>query len=231
MVDHETPGQIPFQFGLVDDLGFDSFYPGRQQALISACKALVEGHGESQLYVCGGRHCGKTHILTACCNYAVSLGQRIAYLPAGIINDSEALLGLDSLNLVCIDDVENLPRAGELALFTLINEIRASGGRLVIASESVPSALSLNLPDLVSRLSWGPVFQLERLADRQIRDAFVLRARVMGLQLSDEVTDFILYRQTRDMQSLADNLKMLMDAAIVAKRRITIPFVKEILNT
>lgn len=222
--------QIPFKFGFVDELSFESLYPGRNVMLLCACKALIEEDGEQQLYIRGGLHCGKTHLLTACCNYAMSLGHRIAYVPADIVSDADALLGLELLDLVCVDDVNKLPNAGEIALFKLINEIRMTGGRLVMSADRAPSDLGIDLPDLVSRMSWGPVFQMESLDDQQVRDAFVLRANSLGLKLSDEVTDFILYRELRDMYSLAENLKTLLDAAIVSKRRITIPFVKEVLG-
>lgn len=209
---------------------FASFLVNGQELLIDACKQTTDVGGEKQLYIWGGSSSGKTHLLTASCNLAAENGQRIAYIPAEIIIENDALLGLEHLDLVCIDDVQRLSADGERALFNLINDIRAMGGSLLLAADKAPFELEMNLPDLVSRLSWGPVFQLTRLDDAGIRNAFKLRAESFGLQLPDEVVDYILFRQTRDMRILGDNLKQLLEAASISKRRLTVPFAKEVLG-
>ncbi len=224
-------GQIPLQFGLAEEFTFESFHPGNQPLLLPACRALAEGEGEQQIYIWGPRRCGKTHLLTACCHNAVSLDNRIAYVPAGMITEKDSLLGLDELDLVAIDDVEQLPRDGELALFNLINNMRLSKGSIIIASNTTPSKTEFRLIDLVSRLSWGPVFHLERLNDDQIMEAFKQRAVTLGLNLPDDVADYVFYRQVRDLGSLTACLSQLVDAAMVSKRRLTIPFVKDVLGS
>lgn len=224
------PRQIPFSFGIVDNIEFTSFYAEGQELLVDACKKTADSCGEKQLYLWGGMSSGKTHLLTASCNLAAENGQRIAYIPAEIITEDDVLLGLEQLDLVCIDNVQRLSADGERALFNLINDIRALGGRLMLAADKAPFELEFNLPDLVSRLSWGPVFQLSRLNDAGIRCAFKLRAESFGLQLPDEVMDYILFRQARDMQVLGDNLKQLLEVASISKRRLTVPFAKEVLG-
>lgn len=224
------PRQIPFSFGVIDNMGFSSFYAKGQELLIEACKQATCVGGEQQLYIWGGSGTGKTHLLTASCNLAAESGQRIAYIPAEIIAEDDALLGLEQLDLVCIDNLQHLSGDGERALFNLINDIRTMDGRLILSSDKAPFELDINLADLVSRLSWGPVFQLIRLDDAGIRCAFKLRAESFGLQLPNEVADYILYRQTRDMQILGENLKQLLDAASILKRRLTVPFAKEVLG-
>ncbi len=224
------PRQIPFSFGVIDNMDFGSFYAKGQELLVDACKQAVTVGGEKQLYFWGGAGSGKTHLLTASCNIAAENGRRIAYISAEIISDEGALLGLEQLDVVCIDNLQRLSVEGERALFNLINDIRALSGCLLLSANKAPFELDIKLPDLVSRLSWGPVFQLMRLNDSGIRHAFKLRAESFGLQLPDEVMDFILFRQTRDMQVLAENLKQLLDAASISKRRLTVPFAKEVLG-
>lgn len=224
------PRQIPFSFGVIDNMEFRSFYAKGQELLIEACKQVTNTGGEQQLYIWGGAGSGKTHLLTASCNLAAENGQRIAYIPAEIITEDDTLLGLEQLDLVCIDNVQRLSARGERALFNLINDIRAQDGSLMLTADKAPFELNINLADLVSRLSWGPVFQLTRLDDKGIRCAFKLRAESFGLQLPDEVTDYILFRQTRDIQVLGENLKQLLNAASVSKRRLTVPFAKEVLG-
>jgi DnaA family protein len=122
-----------------------------------------------------------------------------------------------------------LPKEGELGLFNLINDIRPLGGRIIFSGNKTPKGVGLHLPDLESRLSWGAVFHLHRLNDSQLIEAFKLRAQSLSLHLPDEVVDFIANRQERDLQRLSIVLVQLMETAIISKRRITIPFVKEVL--
>ncbi len=230
MLENNKLGQIPLHFGFVDNITFANFHPGDQELLLDVCRSLISGSIEKQLFIHTEKKQGKTHLLTACCHFAQQLGHRIAYVPAEIIVDKDALLGLDSLDLVCIDDVEKLPLAGELALFNLINELRDNTGKLVISSNKPPSDIKLNLPDLVSRFSWGPVFQLQKLTDEQVKQAFQMRARSLGLHLPEEVAEFIFNRQIREITVLDKSLLKLVAVAVVEKRRFTIPFVKEVLN-
>jgi DnaA family protein len=88
----------------------------------------------------------------------------------------------------------------------------------------------LTLPDLTSRLGWGPVFQLATLSDRDKRAALQMRARRRGLELGNEVAEYLLRRYPRDMDSLFSLLNQLDRASLVAQRRLTIPFVRELLG-
>lgn len=223
------PRQIPMPIGFAESMTFENFYPGDEATLLSTCLNLVEGKGEQQVFVWGGHKTGKTHLLTACCNHAVVYGQRIAYIPANIIAD-DVLSGLEFLDLICIDDIQQLSETGERALFTFYNELRQNGGRLVIASDRVPSKLKLKLVDMISRLGWGPVFHLPTLNDSQILMAFDMHAKQLGINLPNEIVDFIFARQARDLSCLVATLDKLLNAAMVSKRRLTIPFVKEVLD-
>src|SRR5437016_4141019 len=74
----------------------------------------------------------------------------------------------ESLSLICIDDlhvIANIPEWEE-AVFHLYNRIYDTGGRIIIAANDLPKSINLGLPDLVSRLSWGIVYQLNPLSDQ-----------------------------------------------------------------
>jgi DnaA family protein len=57
----------------------------------------------------------------------------------------------------------------------------------------------------------------------------VLASRV-GLRLDDEVLDWWLARQPRDPASLVALLQRVDRASLAAQRRITIPFLRELLK-
>ena len=80
------------------------------------------------------------------------------------------LENLEQQELVCLDDLQSVigNDEWELAIFDLFNRIKASGKTLLlISSDKSPSALSVKLPDLNSRLTWGEIYQLNSLTDEQ----------------------------------------------------------------
>jgi DnaA family protein len=93
-----------------------------------------------------------------------------------------------------------------------------------------PRASGFLLPDLKSRLTALPAFRLQSLDDDATRRALQLRAWHRGLDLPDDTAQFLLSRSRRDMASLYGVLDRLDDEALRAQRRLTIPFVKGVLD-
>ena len=56
------------------------------------------------------------------------------------------------------------------------------------------------------------------------------KARLRGMELPDEVARFLLNRQQRDIRELVQILDLLDKASIVHQRKLTIPFVKDMLS-
>jgi DnaA family protein len=86
------------------------------------------------------------------------------------------------------------------------------------------------LPDLQSRLARLPVFQVQALGDDERVAALQLRAQHRGLDLPDDTARYLLKRSRRDMASLYALLDKLDLEALRAQRRLTIPFVKGVLE-
>ena len=119
----------------------------------------------------------------------------------------------------------------EMAIFNLYNRILESGKtRLLITGDRPPRQLNLGLPDLASRLDWGQIYKLQPLSDEDKLQALQLRARQRGFELPEDVGRFLLKRTDREMRTLFDTLDQLDRASITAQRKLTIPFVKDILK-
>ena len=86
------------------------------------------------------------------------------------------------------------------------------------------------LPDLVSRLQACTSFQLRLLTDDDKQKLLQQKARLRGMELPDEVARYLLNHQDRDIRALVATLDKLDKATLVHQRKLTIPFVKEILN-
>ena len=71
---------------------------------------------------------------------------------------------------------------------------------------------------------------LQTLDDAEQIAALQLRATQRGVELPDEVAQFLARRLPRDMTSLCAFLDELDEASLSAQRRLTIPFVRAVLE-
>ncbi len=226
--------QLPLSIQLRDDATLANFFPGDNQEILQAVAELSRGKGEPFVYLWGQIGAGCSHLLQATCHEAYELGVSAVYIPLQQLHelDPSVLQGLEELSLICLDDIQAITGQAqwEEALFHLFNRIRAQNKRLLMAASMPPSHLKLELADLKSRLSWGVVYQLHELSDDQKLAALQLRAKGRGLQLSDSVGQFLLSRCSRNMAELFQVLDTLDRASLAEQRRLTIPFVKHVLE-
>lgn len=235
------PQQLPLGIGLNDDARFDNFYLSEHSAnrfALCAVRELLNPEGERFVTLWGGP--GRSHLAQALCVESADLGWQVQYLPLRAVRDyafepdavHSLLAGLEHMDLVCLDDVDAIAgmSAWELGLFHLFNRLRDAGVPLLITSEENPAHLNIGLADLQSRLQWGLSCQLHALTDAEKSEALQRRAEARGLQLPDEVASFIIQRVPRDMNLLFSVLDRLDRASLQEKRKLTIPFVKQVLG-
>ncbi|QOW20253.1 DnaA regulatory inactivator Hda [Lysobacter ciconiae] len=225
--------QLPLALRYPADQRLDTFVrppAGTLEQLI----ALATGEGSDWLYLAGPAGTGKTHLLLGTCAAAEAAGRRAAYLPmaaaVGRLRDAlEALEGNDLLALDGLDVVAGR-REDEIALFDVHNRARAAGTRIVYAARGNPDELALVLPDLRSRLSQCSRINLHPLDDEGRREVLRQRARRRGWVLEDAALDWLLKRVERDLAGLTVLLDRLDRASLAAQRRITVPFLRQMLN-
>ena len=115
-------------------------------------------------------------------------------------------------------------------MFHFYNRVREQGGRLLVSASCAPAQLGITLADLQSRLSWGVVYPIHALDDEQRCEAMQLRAGQKGCELPDETAVYLLRRLPRELPALFDTLDRLDEASLAAQRKLTVPFVKSVLN-
>ena len=220
--------QLPLGITWRDQATFDNFYTGDNAQLIDSLSAT----SETLIYLWGEQGCGKSHLLQAVCQQASQ--STPVYLPMQELLGLQpaVLVGMEAMDPICIDDVQLIAgnKDWEEALFHLFNRVRDSGKRMIFSASAPPSQVGIQLPDLVTRLGWGAVYQVKPLNDEGKKVALQQRAQNRGLQLPDDVVEFVLRRSLRDMNSLFELFDRLDVASLVEQRRLTIPFVKQYLN-
>jgi DnaA family protein len=143
------------------------------------------------------------------------------------------LEGLPLLECLCLDDLDSAAGSAdwERGIFGVLREVEERRGSLVIAAQAPPALLPWTLPDLGSRCSAAAVLSLRPLDEREQVAALQLRARVRGVELPDETLQWLQRRFPRDMRALYELLDTLDKAALAAQRRLTIPFIREVLGS
>jgi DnaA family protein len=143
----------------------------------------------------------------------------------------DVLRGLDALDLLALDQVDRV--AGDLEwekeLFVLLNAFLAREGGLLLAGRLAPATAGWTLPDLASRAAGAVVYRLEALDDDDQIAALIGHARARGLDLDRAAAEYLLHRVARDMSGLTAWLERLDSASLIAQRRLTIPFIRELL--
>jgi len=222
--------QSVFDFGTQAQHTFEQFVPGANAVALGLVMRQTEQAGEPQLYLWGAPGSGKTHVLQAACQRMGAQGLPAAYLSLADALHPGALDGLEQLALVALDDIQAIMglEAWELALFDLINRLREQQVPLLLAADTPPSSLAVRLPDLASRLAWGPVLRLEVLDDAGKREVLRAHAAERGMELPDEVIYFMFAHLPRGLSSLLAGLEQLDRASMQRQRRVTLPLAREV---
>jgi DnaA family protein len=230
--------QLTLSVQLPDDETFASFQSESNQMVVQQVTHFLDHIGDvnkqvHSLYLFGLTGVGKSHLLHASCAYADTLGVTSLCLSFSELTQLsvDVLEGLENIDLVCLDDIQLIAgnKKWQQGVFDLYNRMVEQNKCLIITGDQSVAQLNISLPDLVSRLGWGLTEQLKPLTDTEKSFALQYRAQQRGLFISDDVASFLINRLSRDMGSLLAALEQLDQASIREQRRITIPFIKDVL--
>lgn len=198
----------------------DDFVDGRNSELVSVLRQAMNSDGERCVYLWGEAGSGKSHLLQACVYVSQKAGKSAIYAHASVPQCD---------GVVAVDDVELLDDAAQVALFNLYNQMRDSGGMLLVSGKE--STLHLKLrDDLRTRLGWGLVYQVHALNDKEKAQALNQHAQARGFELPSEVTQYLLRHERRDLPSLMMVLEALDEYSLRLHRAPSVPLLKQILQ-
>ena len=202
---------------------FASFVTGDNAQALDAVRRLKPG--SPPLYLWGPAGSGKSHLLHALAEEQLNEGATVGWFAADrpmpwLFDEGWQLLVLDGC-----DDFDAGMQQSAFALFVHAT----SCGVPVAASGSVPP---VDLPlrdDLRTRLGWGEIVALQPLSDAQARAALVQEAHERGLELSEELTTYLMTHCARDLKSLMSLLDRMDRFALERKRALTLPLLRAML--
>ena len=216
--------QIPLALAFDIDRTFESFVPGANAMALDHLRSVQPG--AAPVYLWGAAGSGKPHLLSALALRLQQQGGQVGWFGSGTpapwpVDESRALIVLDGC--------EEFDADQQQAAFALFIDATTRGIAVAAAGRLPPVDLPLR-EDLRTRLGWGHVLQLHPLSEAESRAALRREADRRGLFLSDEVIDYLLTRFSRDLKHLMNLLDRLDDYALVHKRAITVPLLRQMLS-
>ncbi len=173
------------------------------------------------LTVWGPEGAGKTHLAQV---FLAKSGGRMLD-PAAL---SEALS--DASASWVLDAGEALAAKDEAGLFHLFNGLKAAGGHLLITARTPPARWPVGLPDLASRLKGSAAVEITAPDDALLAALIVKHFSDRQVRVDAEVVSYLVARMDRSFRAAADLAQAIDQAALAAKRRITVPLVREVLR-
>jgi len=233
--------QLPLELRWPAQQRFDSYVRGENAVALGLLHEAARSAAAPWVFVAGVAGSGKTHLQIAACAAANDAGRSAQYLPLRRAREAaaaarpdlaSALRALAGSDVLALDDIDAIAGddAAEHALFDLYNRCRGENATMLFSATAPASQLGIGLPDLVSRLSACAQATLKPLADSERREALRQRAQTRGLTLDDAVLDWLFARTQRDLGSLTTLLDRLDRESLAAQRRITVPFLRQLLE-
>ncbi len=227
--------QLPLPLPGDDEAVFEQLLGRANQGAVATLRSIARAELADWGYLSAPPGAGKSHALMAACRVADAAGRRAGYLTATLLieHGAEALEALGGFEFLALDDLDRLLVGAdwEEGLFHCLNRWRAAGCQVLVAGATPARGLKLALPDLGSRLAALTEIRLKPLEDDAERAELLRRrARARGIVLSDEVIGFLLRRHERGAAALVGLLDALSGASLAEQRRITVPFVKALLE-
>lgn len=226
--------QLPLALRWPAQQRFDAFVPGDNGVAVSLLQAAAASPQAPWVFVAGAPGTGKSHLLLAACAAASASGRSAQYLPLRRARDAgaDALRTLGGCDLLALDDIDAIAgdAGAEHALFDLYNRCRVEKYTILFAAAAAPAQCGIALPDLVSRLGACAQAILKPLGEAERREALRCHAKARGLVLDEAVIGWLFARMQRDLGSLTALLDRLDRESLAAQRRITVPFLRKLLD-
>ncbi len=225
--------QLALDLGFEHNLStFDTFITGDNAEIISILKNLankpLNKAPSRMIYIWGGAEVGKTHLLQSVHSKLKQKDDFSVYLTHK--NNLDNFYFYDKPCCYCIDDVHMLNPEQQIAVFSLINEIRNyPKSSIITCGNLAPKYLDMR-EDLRTRLGWGLIYQIKELNNSNKKIAIINNAKYRGINLNSEIADWLLNNSYTDMNSLMDVLNALDTYSLQQKKPVSLFMLKRMLQ-
>ena len=233
--------QMPLKIELRDEATFETYIAPNEQVAVALHhfqQALTQDNGTA-FYLYGAAGVGKTHLLQAACRFVSKAHHSVrqtVYFPLSepalpLIPD--VLSGLEQVALVCLDDVDQ--KVGEAnweqALASLLAKSAIAGHHVILSGQTSMETWSFATQELNrAMMNVLPIALAPLQETKDLVMALQRHAKRIGLELPPTVGRYLIRQFSTDIEELLSVLQLLAQQSLIAKRRLTLPFVKQILG-
>lgn len=231
------------------DYTFEQFVVGPSNRLAHAASGAVcnqLGTLYNPLFIHGASGLGKTHLLQATCTAVKNQrgDARVIYITCeAFVNDFVRAIAsgqwqpfresLRRADILAIDDIQFLANreSSQEELFHTFNVLYQSRKQIILSADSPPSEIPTLEDRLVSRFNWGLVVQIDT-PSRETRQAILhKKARLRGVEIPDEVIDYIAEHVDGNIRLLEGTLTKLITETQLGGKPLNVQTAREILAT
>ena len=120
----------------------------------------------------------------------------------------------------------------ELGIFNLYNELNETDkSKAIFLSDKPLNSIEFNLKDLQSRISSISAMSFAELNDEEKKILMELIFNKRGISIDNSVLSYALERSSRNLENIINLVQKIDEYSLSKKRNITVPLLKEILET
>lgn len=230
---------------------FDSFVQGEVNRMVrTVALAVAREPGKTAfnpLFVYGSSGVGKTHLLNAIGNQAKALypNKRVLYLSANDFkmqymtasnpqhNDVSNFLSFyQTIDVLLVDDIQFLTKLVKTqeVFFHIFDSLHQSGKQIVLASDKSPLDIKDVDERLITRFKWGFSGELRRPDFMLRRDILKNKVNRDGVDLSEEIIDFIAKNVRENVRDLEGVLASLLVFSTVMDEQISLELAERVVS-
>ena len=222
--------QIPLDVSLSEYMTFETFYLGPNKSVVDS----LRDEKNQLIWLAGLEGFGKTHLLHAFLNSHEHENKKVLYLPMSESQDftPDILDNLAQYDLVAIDDIENIigDMTWEEQLLKFYEDLYSTSNKILITANDTPKGLDFLLPDLSSRFNVALIERLRPMNEDEMIKAILIHSKARGFDLPEDSAKYLINRVPRDVSVLVDMIKLLDYESLSMQRKLTIPFIKTVLD-
>ena len=222
--------QIPLDVSLSEYMTFETFYLGPNKSVVDS----LRDEKNQLIWLAGLEGFGKTHLLHAFLNSHEHQDKKVLYLPMSESQDftPDILDNLAQYDLVAIDDIENIigDMTWEEQLLKFYEDSYSTRNKILITANDTPKGLNFLLPDLSSRFNLALIERLRPMNEDEMIKAILIHSKARGFDLPEDSAKYLINRVPRDVSVLIDMIKLLDYESLSMQRKLTIPFIKTVLD-
>ncbi|MBR5102781.1 MAG: chromosomal replication initiator protein DnaA [Muribaculaceae bacterium] len=228
---------------------FDNYCASTSNKLpVSIAKAIAEDpkcKTFNPLFVFGTTGVGKTHLIQAIGIRIKELNprSRVLYVTARIFENQyqtavrsnkvpDFINFYQSIDVLILDDIQELAgkQGTQNTFFHIFNQLHQQQKQLILSSDSRPADMDGMMPRLISRFKWGMTVELPKPDYELRREVLEMKAAQDGLQIDDEVLDYIAANVTTNIRELEGVVISLLAHATMLNQDITIDLARAVIS-